>query len=250
MCIQTYWRCICGHREKHGAPKRCEKAKKATRTWYFAILSGPSLDGKGYCKKRKADFSVGVPEPCRDCRAQCGYTSRPNGSRLVERPDTNFSEHSPACYYDDGGSTSWSGDARGLAPLPPPKAHMSSHRSEKIYGQVPLLGFTSQPQQPNIYHESSRRPLRYESPRQPPPPPPPPRRTKTKHATEVEDKTRKQSEKHVKKTLREAEKVSRSHNTRIDDIRAQAIARAKEERHRPEPSNPRNGSTNSDYPRC
>lgn len=242
MCIQIYRRCICGHREKNGPPKRCEKAKKASRTWCYVPFAGPKLDEKGYCLKKKAD-SFGVPEPCLECKAEGGSVNRLSGPKPIERPEANLSGH--AYYYHDGGPTSQAGGAQGLAPLPPPRAYLSSPYSNESYGRVPPSRYDALPQQPQVYQEQARRPSKYENPRVPPPRP----SRSTNHAPEPDNKAGKQSEKYVKKTIREAEKVSKDtrkkvttgHSDTMDDIRARAIAKAREQKRHPEPSSLRHG---------
>ncbi|KAK7737450.1 hypothetical protein SLS53_006523 [Cytospora paraplurivora] len=178
MCVQIYKRCICGHREKHGQPKRCDKAEKASRSWFVAAFKGPKLDSKKYCVKMKKD-SFGVAEPCAKCRA-------------------------------DGG--------------------------------VRYVG-----------HGRPRRPTRFENPRTPPPRPV---NSINYFATEPDNNTGKQPDKYAKKVMREAEKVSsdtrkvKTHgqvDTKADDIRRRAIAKAREEKRRVEPLNLHDGS-GSNYP--
>ncbi|KUI66968.1 hypothetical protein VM1G_02007 [Cytospora mali] len=231
MCIQIYKRCICGHREKHSSPKKCEKAKKASRTW-FAALAGPKLDGKGYCKKKKED-SFGVPEPCWECRD--GQVTRLSGPAPVRAPENNVSGYA----YSHG--------VQGMAlppPPPPPKAHMSPP-----YSSAPPRVDNQQPQG---YQDQYRRPTKYENPRQSPVRP----SRSTNYAPGADVKARKQSsDKYAKKTIREAEKVSKDAKkmaalgqSEFDDIRARAIDKArKESRRRPEPSSSRPVGSSS-YP--
>jgi hypothetical protein len=241
MCIQIYRRCICGHREKNGPPQRCEKAHKASRIQYYVPFAGPKIGGDGYCTKKKED-SFGVPEPCQQCKAEGGIVTRLGGSNPIERPGANLSGQA---YSYGGGLASRAGSAQGLAPLPPPKAHLSSPYSNERYRRAPPSRYDTQPQQPQVYQEQARRPSRYENPRTPPPPP----SRSTKYAPEPDSKARKQSEQYAKKTLREAEKVSKDrkkkgasgHSDSVDDIRARAIAKAREQKRLPEPPTHRHG---------
>ncbi|KUI57248.1 hypothetical protein VP1G_04529 [Cytospora mali] len=108
-------------------------------------------------------------------------------------------------------------------------------------------------QQPQGYHGRSRRPTKYENPRQPPVRP----SHSTNYAPETDIKARKQSsDMYAKKTIREAEKVSKDARKKValgqsedfDEIRARAINKAREEsRRRPEPSSSRPFG-NSNYP--
>ncbi|ROW01532.1 hypothetical protein VSDG_02196 [Cytospora chrysosperma] len=237
MCIQIYRRCICGHREKNGPPQRCEKAHKASRIQYYVSFAGPKIGGDGYCAKKKED-SFGVPEPCQQCKAEGGIVTRIGGSNPIKRPDANLSGQA---YSYGGGLTSRSGGAQGLAPLPPPKAHLSSPYSNERYRRAPPSSHHTQPQQPQQpqgYQDQARRPSKYENPRTPPLPP----SRSTKYAPEPDSKVRKQSEQYSKKTLREAEKVSKDRKKKgasgpsdsVDDIRARAIAKAREQKPLPE----------------
>ncbi|ROW11276.1 hypothetical protein VMCG_01365 [Cytospora schulzeri] len=250
MCVIIYRRCICGHREKHGSTKRCDKAKKAARSFCFVPFIGPKLDGKGYCVNSKSD-SFGVPEPCRECKAEGGVVNRLSGPNPVQRPGANPSGQT---YYYDGGLTTRSGGGQGLVPLPPSRAHLTPSSCHERYRQIPLSKYNTQTQQPQVYQEQPRPPSRYENPRLPPPPPPPPRGTN--YAPEPDSKARKHSVKYAKKTLHEAEKVrkdtkKKANRVTVEDIRARAIAKAREEKRRPEPVSLRHGggsSMNSDYP--
>lgn len=237
MCIQIYRRCICGHRENNGPPRRCQKvAAKSSSFLCFVPFAGPRLDDKGFCLKKKED-SFGVPEPCRKCIAEGGIVNHLGGQS----------------YYYDGG-------AQGLAPLPPPKAYVSSSysRNERHHGRAQMSSsrHDTQAQQPQVYREPAQRSTKYENPRQAPPRPP----RSNKYAPEPDNKARKQSEEYSRKTIREAEKVSREarkkgipgKSDKVDDIRARALAKAREEK-RPaaEPSIVRrHGSSSKDsaYP--
>lgn len=145
MCIQIYRRCICGHRENNGPPRRCQKvAAKSSSFLCFVPFAGPRLDDKGFCLKKKED-SFGVPEPCRKCIAEGGIVNHLGGQS----------------YYYDGG-------AQGLAPLPPPKAYVSSSysRNERHHGRAQMSSsrHDTQAQQPQVYREPAQRSTKYENP--------------------------------------------------------------------------------------
>lgn len=203
------------------------------------------MDGKGYCMKKKED-SFGVPEPCRACKAEGGLVNRLGGPTPIQQPQANLGGQA---YYYDGSSATRAGGAQGLAPLPPPRAHLSSSYRNERHGQVQMSSrYDTRTQQPQVHQAPARRPSKYENPRQPPPRP----SRSTKYAAEPDNRARKQSEEYARKTIREAGKVSREtrRKDKVDDIRARAIAKARETKRHAEPSSTRQGSsnTNSAYP--